>query len=223
MKLLRWLGKAADAAMPYINKCEVCGIERDVDDCLCSICRDEINTQVHGETKAKELTAFSVYNYSGSVAKLVRGYKYNGRRYLADFMAGEMSKALNEDFDSVCYVPLHKKRLRQRGFDQAELLAKSISKTMNIPFKNVIERIRNTKTQVSLGLKQRQENMKGAFAASGQISGNVVLVDDVLTTGATAGECAAVLLDAGASNVFVLTFARSIGDAPRKRKWFTRR
>ena len=218
-----WLSKAADTAMPHINKCVICGIEKDVVDSLCSPCRDDITSLEHGDTSAKGFDAFSVYDYSGDIAKLVRSYKYNGKRYLADFMATQMAKALDGDYSAVCHVPLHKKRLAQRGFDQAELLAKSISVKTGIPFAHVIERTRNTKTQVSLGQKQRQENMKGAFVAVGDISGNVLLIDDVLTTGATTAECAQVLMGAGAGAVFIITFARSIGDAPLKRKWFMRR
>jgi|APSaa5957512622_1039677.scaffolds.fasta_scaffold30747_2 competence protein ComFC len=223
MKLSRLITKAADTAMPHIDKCVACSIEKGVESFLCKRCCDEINARKHGDTKAKDLCAFSVYDYEGLVSKVVRDYKYNGKRYLCAYIASEMAAAVKGDYSAICHVPLHKKRLRRRGFDQAELLAKGIAKITDIPFVRAAKRTRNTRTQVSLGLVQRQENMKGAFVSTGPISGNVVLVDDVLTTGATAAECAAVLLGAGASDVFVLTFARSTGDATRKRKWSVRK
>lgn len=219
----KWTKRAADKVMPYIPNCVVCGIEKGVENSLCKRCGAKLNELKHGSTKAKELDAFSVYKYEGAAAKLVKGYKYNGKRYLSEFMADEMAKAIVGEFSAICHVPLHKKRLRQRGFDQAELLAKGIAQRTRIPFINLIERVRNTKMQTKLGEKQRRENMKGAFIGTRQISGNVVLIDDVLTTGATALECAEVLTNAGASSVFVLTFARSTGSAPAKKMWFARK
>ena len=210
MKLKRLIHRAVDTAMPPIDKCVVCGVEKGVADELCSHCERELLALKHGETTAKELDAFSVYKYDGAAGKIVRGYKYNGKRYLADFMAGKMAAAVPNDTGAICFVPLHKKRLRQRGFDQAELLADRIAKITGIPLAHATERTRNTITQTKLSQQQRRENMKDAFVACGQISGNVVLVDDVLTTGATAAECAAVLKGSGSGSVFVLTFARSL-------------
>jgi competence protein ComFC len=209
--------------MPYIDKCEACGVEKGVVNSLCKQCLRELVKLKHGDTEAKDLSAFAVYDYTGLVGKIIRDYKYNGKRYLSAFMAKQMAVAVKGGYSAICYVPLHKKRRRQRGFDQAELLAQGISETTGIPFVRAAKRIRNTRTQVSLGLKQRRENMKRAFVSTETISGNVVLVDDVLTTGATASECASALVQAGASSVFVLTFARSVGGAPKKRKWFARR
>ena len=95
--------------------------------------------------------------------------------------------------DCVCNVPLHEKRKKTRGFDQSEEIAKRISEVTGIPFIPALRRVRNTKTQTKLSEKQRKENMKGAFEKAADVSGNALLVDDVLTTGATAGECATVL------------------------------
>lgn len=115
-----------------------------------------------------------------------------------------------DEISCICYVPLHKKRRVSRGFDQAEELAKQVSKTTNIPLACALRRIKNTKTQTKLAEKERLENMKGAFQSIENVHGKVVLIDDVLTTGATTSECASVLREAGASNVCVLTFACSI-------------
>jgi ComF family protein len=147
------------------------------------------------------------------VARLVRRYKYNGDKWLSAYMAGAMTAACDMDgADIICHVPLHEKRRRSRGFDQAEELAKRISEQTGKPFVSALRRIRNTKTQTKLNAVQRQENMRGAFESTCPVNGRVILVDDVLTTGATAAECAAVLMAAGAADVTVLTFARAMKD-----------
>jgi predicted amidophosphoribosyltransferase len=110
----------------------------------------------------------------------------------------------------VCHVPLHKKRRAGRGFDQAEVLARRVAHQLNVPHIPALRRIRNTKTQTKLSEPQRRENIRGAFVLAAGVSGNVLLIDDVLTTGATSAECARVLKEAGAENVLIATFARSV-------------
>ena len=111
------------------------------------------------------------------------------------------------DFDWICHVPLHKKRRAARGFDQARELAMYMAGVTGIPFFAALKRIRNTPTQTRLNEKERKENVRGAFEKTMDISGRVLLIDDVLTTGATAEECAAVLKAAGAKSVCIATFA----------------
>jgi len=126
-------------------------------------------------------------------------------------MGGRMAKAAQAlgGFDAVCYVPLHPKRRRLRGFDQAELLAKRIAQALGVPFIAGASRTRDTKTQTKLNRAERKENMQGAFAPGARLSGRVLLIDDVLTTGSTAAACAQALVQSGAGSVFLLTFARA--------------
>ncbi len=203
---------AADWLFPYIRKCVCCGVEKGVEDYLCKRCSKELEALKEGEVKAAGLNAYSLYKYDGKVKSLVTGYKYNGRKWLSRFMGDSISGLLTSlplKIDCVCNVPLHDKRRKTRGFDQSEEIAKRISETTGIPFIPALRRVRNTKTQTKLSEKQRKENMKGAFEKAAQVSGNALLIDDVLTTGATAGECAAVLKAAGAQEVYVMTFARA--------------
>jgi ComF family protein len=131
-------------------------------------------------------------------------------------MGDEMCKSIfsgdvhPSDFSFVCNVPLHVKKKRSRGYDQSEELAKRISETMGIPYINALRRVRFTKTQTKLTEQQRRENIKGAFEKAKDLSGDVLIVDDVLTTGATAIECSQILKSAGAKSVTVLTFAKSV-------------
>lgn len=110
----------------------------------------------------------------------------------------------------ICHVPLHKGRRRSRGYDQAQELAQCLAERLHIPYAAALRRVRRTKPQTRLNAARRIDNIKGAFAAVEPAHGRVLLVDDVLTTGATASECADVLMQAGADSVFVLTFAQAL-------------
>jgi predicted amidophosphoribosyltransferase len=92
--------------MPYIDKCEACGVEKGVVNSLCKQCLRELVKLKHGATEAKDLSAFAVYDYSGLVGKIIRDYKYNGKRYLSAFMAKEMAAAVKGDYSAICNVPL---------------------------------------------------------------------------------------------------------------------
>lgn len=113
-------------------------------------------------------------------------------------------------FDAVIPVPLHPNRLRERGFNQAELLARPIASSFQAPLDaKALERIRHTEAQALLDRRLRLQNPVGAFRATDRWEGaTLLLVDDVMTTGSTVSECAAVLRQAGASRVYVLVFAR---------------
>ncbi len=110
------------------------------------------------------------------------------------------------------FVPLHPSRRRWRGFNQAEEMAKGIGKYWDIPVVKLLERRRKTKSQVGLDKKMRRSNLLGAFEVSRQLSAvsyqNVILVDDVMTTGGTLEECARVLKKSGVKKVWGLVFAR---------------
>ncbi len=207
----------ADALFPYIPSCVFCGVEKGVEDYLCKACAEKLEGLKAGVISTAGIGAYSLCSYDGVVKKLVTGYKYNGKKWLSRFMGSSMLKAMikdtnikTSDFSFVCNVPLHPKRRRKRGFDQSEELAKIISEISGIPYIPALRRIRNTKTQTKLTEKQREENIKGAFEKAADVSGRALLIDDVLTTGATARECAAVLREAGAKDVYVLTFAKSV-------------
>ncbi len=114
-------------------------------------------------------------------------------------------------------VPLHRSKRRRRGFNQAELIAHAALKTMHSKgfqlATDILERIKPTVSQIGLTRNQRQENLRGAFKVAhlSKVSDrDVLLVDDVMTTGTTAAECARVLRRAGAKNVWVATVARTL-------------
>ncbi len=113
--------------------------------------------------------------------------------------------------DAIIAVPLHPKRLRQRGFNQAEEIARYIHQAINIPLVNQqLKRIINTVNQTSLSAAERQKNIRGAFLFSPQSKANfIAIIDDVVTTGSTANEIAKVLKKAGVKRVEIWAFARA--------------
>lgn len=214
-------GKAVSAVagflFPHIPACVCCGTEKGVGEYLCEPCARALERLKAAEIELKGVRAFCAYRYDGAAKRLVSGFKYNNKKWLSRFIGDEMLKALPQKtgFSLVCGVPLHPKKKRSRGYDQAEELAKRISETAGIPYVPALRRIKNTKTQTKLTEEQRRNNISGAFEKAADVSGAALLVDDVLTTGATALECAAELKKAGATSVTVLAFAKSNYGADR--------
>ncbi len=148
------------------------------------------------------------------MAEAIQRFKYHGDIKLTAPLSRLWEKMDLEDlsFEAIIPVPLHPARLRKRGFNQALLLGKIFGRTTNKKvFPRALRRIRNTIPQVQLDHHERERNVRGAFAVSRQQEikdKNLLLVDDVFTTGATVNECAKVLKKSGARQVFVLTLAR---------------
>jgi len=154
-------------------------------------------------------------HYNGGPTKeLIHNLKYNSVTEIVLILGKVMAKALQKNVPKkdilITFAPLHRRRLAQRGFNQAELLAKNISKTNKIPMKNLLEKKKNTKRQVELKGRERRKNLEGVFAfKDGDLKGKtIIIVDDVTTTGATLNECAKVLKKAGAKEVWGLVVAR---------------
>lgn len=161
--------------------------------------------------------ARSAVRFRGVVRRAIHGLKYNGELFWipaleAWFLAGAIPHLGEERWDAVVPVPLHPVRERERGLNQAAILARALSRTRGIPFlPRALKRTRFTETQTHLDRSERQKNLRGAFRAPrpGALAGRrVLLVDDVLTTGSTLSECAATLRAGGADPALVLTLAR---------------
>lgn len=156
--------------------------------------------------------ARSIGAYDGTLRDVVHAFKYEGRRSLAVPLAARMrahGAEVLEGADLAVPVPLHRSRLRRRGFNQAADLARHLG----LPWTPALRRTRPTRTQTDLPAARRHANVRGAFAVRRRVPLTgccVVLVDDVSTTGATLEACAAVLLKAGAREVRALTAARAV-------------
>jgi ComF family protein len=152
--------------------------------------------------------------YQGGMAGAIQRFKYHGDINLAAELGLFFNQVDISDlpFETIIPVPLHPRRLRKRGFNQAVLLGKGLARKTgrDMPLR-ALRRVRNTVPQVELHHSERQKNVRGAFAVRDRSAikdRNILLVDDVFTTGATVNECARVLKQSGAGSVYVLTLAR---------------
>lgn len=157
--------------------------------------------------------ARSVAVYEGILMEAIHWFKYNGKTSLAKPLGQLLTKGFsNPGYDLIVPVPLHRTRIKERGFNQALLLARELAETYSLPVDYIrLKRIRPTDPQTGLKGKERMKNVRGAFAVEyGRFfeDKNVLLIDDVYTTGATVSECCRVLKKAGAKNTDVLTLAR---------------
>ena len=196
---------------------------------LCLICnKASYNGLTHPACKSRYAIdgCFSALSYKKTVQKLIYNFKY--KPYLTDLknLLSELfyeSIIQNEQFNRELKgppsggwifvpVPLFSSKLKKRGYNQSEILAKELSKKFKIPFQNILERTRNTKTQVGLSNIDRKLNIKNAFSFNNQKSvisnQSIFLVDDVVTTGSTLKEAAKVLKRNGVKRVIGLTLAR---------------
>ena len=149
--------------------------------------------------------------YDGVGKKIVHALKYHGYKKVVEKLATPlMLQVLGEgSFDAVVPVPLHRSRLRKRGFNQAELLARGVATRINATVSDTLEVVRSTGDQVELSAAQRRANVAGAYTAKAPVQGRILLIDDVFTTGAAMSACAGTLIRAGAQEVHALSLCRT--------------
>jgi len=205
-------------------RCECCGLpfasERAVEslELFCGFCRQ-------AEQQFDMARSYGLYN--GNLRKAILHLKFHGREGLAKRLGALLVRpfeALPElDSALVAPVPLHFLRRRQRGFNQAELLARGLVRALHREApglqleKDLLRRVRATPPQVGLSVSARRENVRGVFSAPQPDrvrDRTVILIDDVMTTGATLSACAAILKRAGASRVLALSLARATPQFP---------
>ncbi len=171
-------------------------------------------------TKKKYFTmARALGHYEGALKQAIHSWKYEGKVGLSPLFGKWMAAKLSEYWDPECFdlivpVPLHKERLRKRGFNQALLLAKELSRRTGIPYrKRILQKQRPTLPQVELSGAEREKAVRKSFRIldRDELKGKtILLVDDVYTTGATVNECSRILLVAGAHRIDVFTLAHAL-------------
>ncbi len=162
------------------------------------------------------LDCLAPLRYEGRAREALLRYKFRDRSGYAPVFGNFMRKCLDENrisCDSITWVPLSRRRLRQRGYDQARLLAESIAAAEGLPCEALLEKVRDTPPQSGTGGREaRRRNAAGAYRVSdpGCVAGkHILLVDDIVTTGETLRECARVLKAAGARSVTAVTAAQT--------------
>ncbi|MCD6310171.1 MAG: ComF family protein [Candidatus Eremiobacteraeota bacterium] len=200
-------------------KCPVCG--RPLSDKWCYDCKRQ---------KPFFHRADSLYIYKGPIRNALLAWKYKRIENLGPVMAEifidglKKDKKFIQDVDVVIPVPLHESRIKERGFNQSEILAEAISSEFGIPMRTRnLKRNRATALQSRLNREQRQNNVRGAFSvlwARELYRKRILIVDDIMTTGVTLNECARVLRNAGAKQVTGITLCRDIpeGFGPKQEK-----
>lgn len=200
---------------------------------MCGICGKGINTYLckKCEKKLKNIAIFGkdeyldkdfekhyyIFKYDNFIRSLIIDYKFNEKPYLyksfLEFLNKYQKKYVQfEIYDIIIPVPISKKRKKERGYNQSLLIAKKIAKNENIKLKdNVIVKVKNNITQSKLNKEERAENVKNVYKITKNkeiIDKNILLIDDIFTTGATLNECSKMLKQAGAKKVDVLTIAK---------------
>ena len=207
------------AHLLYPWKCVFCeSVLKDTD--ICRECEEKLPYTV-GDSAMQKFPfidkCVSPLYYKDKVRASVHRYKFGGcsaysRRYAA-LMSDCVENNLDcRSIDVISWIPLSKKRLRQRGYDQARLLAEEIAAKTGLPCRQLLQKVKNNSAQsLTRDAKQRRENVAGVYALDdgADVSGlRILLVDDVVTTGATMSEAARILRKAGAKSVFGVTLAR---------------
>ncbi len=192
---------------------------------FCSVCGDPAEGMIEHDYQCSYCQqrkrgfdmARSALRYRGAIRNVLQSLKYSRQTYLVDDLLPYLSACVNlyyskVPFDGIMFVPLYPKKERERTFNQAGLLAAGLARKHDLPLlANCLERVRYTATQTDLDAAARRKNVRDAFAVRNRkwLDGRtLLLVDDVMTTGATVDECANVLKGAGAAGVFVITVAR---------------
>ncbi len=165
----------------------------------------------------------SCYAYEGIIREAIHRLKFEKDLGLAEILAKALVKALIAErwnIEVITSVPVSSSRMKERGYNQAEMLAIPLALNTGIPYRrSLLKRIKEAPSQIGLGKKERQENIRGAFVANSQASqfSSILVVDDVITTGSTLRSCALALREQGVKQVYGLTLARAISRDPLAR------
>ena len=205
---------------PRRAECMGCGSRSGMErNDMCESCRERMAKSWVGiklpDKELKICGAAYAYRYGSPAGGMVRKLKYSGVTLLADEMAKDLARAagmLRIRDAVVTFVPMHPKRERIRGFNHSELLAEKAAERLGFECRNLLMRTRNAPQQARLSKEERINNLKGAFCVPDklieQVKGrNILLIDDVFTTGATAKSCAEALLEAGAARIYFAAYA----------------
>lgn len=194
--------------LPYIkNACPRCGGE--ISEENSGVCIDCKINNYHFKN------AFAVFNYTDNVLNTIHKFKYSGKKYLAKPLAEILAQYINSKNvlpDIVTFVPIHESKLKQRKFNQSELIAKEFCSLTGYSCLNLCSKVVSTTSQTNLSFSERKENVKDSFKLNKEYkpvikNKTILIIDDIFTTGATTNEVCKTLLLNGAKECYVLTLA----------------
>lgn len=190
-------------------RCPYCGNVILSDEYACKNCIEQFPKSYYKKYAAGGCQCVSPFPYSGIFSRGVKNFKFNRRKNYAKQFAVVMCQCISKNyfdrsFDIVTCVPMHKKMIRKRGYNQAELLARECSKILGVPYCDTLEKFKMNKPQHSVSAKERENNVKGVFRAIDKncvADKNILIIDDIITTGSTLGECVKVLTKCGCKTI----------------------
>lgn len=206
------------ATLLYPPRCILCRKILKLDG-ICYPCREKLRMSPNGRCVSPSMVdvSYAPLYYKDSVRRAIIRYKFYNTPGYAKIFAEFMTKCLEDysdcGFDYVTWVPISTKRLHKRGYDQSKLLAKEIAAYFQLPLIHCMNKIRDNPPQSKqFSREMRRSNVLGAYALCNTIPLNgkrILLVDDILTTGATLGECARMLKTAGAKYIYSVVIAKT--------------
>ena len=201
----------------YPRKCPFCTKIIDEKLLYCSSCAKKlpyIPNQLQPRSFKYVDEAYSVFYYKDEVRDSILRYKFSALSAYSQVYGQFLRKCIDENgisCDIICWVPLHKKRLRERGYDQAEIIARALSKKLGVPCQRLLVKESGNKRQSSIdNREERKANVPGVYRCVSKeelLGKRVLLVDDIITSGATVGECAAMLKAFGCTEIYAAAFA----------------
>ena len=168
------------------------------------------------QSKPSFMQLRSIFKYQTGIRKALHQLKYKNDLGMGDILGQKCAhfmKSLSWSIDIISSVPLGKRRRKERGYNQAALIAYPMALLLNTPYEsNIVKRVKETHSQIDYSADQRKENMQNAFISNSNVirGKNILIVDDVITTGSTMDSCADALLRGGANNVYGLSVARTM-------------
>jgi competence protein ComFC len=221
MKVKSTISALIDLLFP--PHCIFCGAVIPSGTQICEKCEEEISNidavkYMNVPEAGKTILCVVPYSYSGQVRQSIIRFKFQGQKQFASFYGEKMGEQiqkseLNLDFDAITSVPISAQRRKSRGYNQSELIARVVANRMGLPYREYLMKITDNKEQHKLSQKERQKNVRGVYQPLQQeemIGKNILLIDDIVTTGATLSECALVLFQSGANEVNCAAIAQVV-------------
>ena len=202
----------------FTVRCPYCKTNISPDDYACTNCKEKFPDSSVATYTTGNYPCVSPFLYEGIFANAVKSFKFRNDGAYAKQFAFMIVSSINElyngeKFDIITCVPMHKNALKERRYNQSELLAKECAELMNIPFMHTLEKFKENQKQHRIKASERAENVRGVFKAINKEAiknKNILIIDDIITTGNTLGECAKILKYAGCSKISCATLCTTV-------------